>query len=81
MFFYSVFLLNKRFTLNFGLLLSKIFFPGFIIFLIGGIGVGKTFIVKSFIGNFKKNNNFIKSPTYSLVESYYFMYTIHHFDF
>ena len=51
----------------------------FVIYLIGDLGVGKTTLAQSFIQyfGFKK----VKSPTYSLVESYQNKnINIHHFD-
>ena len=51
----------------------------FIIYLIGDLGTGKTTFAQSFIQFF--NFDRVKSPTYSLVESYQNeVANIHHFD-
>ena len=51
----------------------------FVIYLIGDLGTGKTTLAQSFIQFFGFNR--VKSPTYSLVESYQNeSANIHHFD-
>ncbi|MGE4570369.1 MAG: tRNA (adenosine(37)-N6)-threonylcarbamoyltransferase complex ATPase subunit type 1 TsaE [Gammaproteobacteria bacterium] len=51
----------------------------FVIYLIGDLGTGKTALAQSFIQFFGFNR--VKSPTYSLVESYQNeSANIHHFD-
>ena len=51
----------------------------FVIYLIGDLGVGKTTLAQSFIQYFGFKR--VKSPTYSLVESYQNKnINIHHFD-
>ncbi len=50
-----------------------------IIYLIGDLGAGKTTLAQSFIGYFGFDK--VKSPTYTLVESYQNdIVDIHHFD-
>ena len=50
-----------------------------IIYLIGDLGAGKTTLAQSFIGYFEFDK--VKSPTYTLVESYQNdIIDIHHFD-
>jgi len=50
-----------------------------VIYLIGDLGAGKTTLAQSFIGYFGFNK--VKSPTYTLVESYQNeIVDIHHFD-
>ena len=82
MFIFNIYLDNKKKLFNFGNILSKIFFPKFIIFTLGNLGLGKTSLAKSFIGKFFNYRYHIKSPTYSVVETYLlFNIYIHHFDF
>ena len=51
----------------------------FVIYLIGELGVGKTALAQGFIQYFGFER--VKSPTYSLVESYEnYVINIHHFD-
>lgn len=58
------------------------FLPKSIIFLIGNLGFGKTFFVKSILGFILKYRIIIRSPTYSLINYYYFnnIY-FYHLDF
>ena len=63
-------LISKIKTTNFFKLLSKSLNPGDVICLIGGLGVGKTF-VSSVIINELTGNKLISSPTFNLVKTYY----------
>jgi tRNA threonylcarbamoyladenosine biosynthesis protein TsaE len=72
---------NEAQTLKFAAKLGKICvnYQNVIIYLVGNLGAGKTTFARGFIGcfGFKK----VKSPTYSIVESYITNNTkIHHFD-
>lgn len=53
---------------------------GFMIYLQGDLGVGKSFFSRAFIQNFLPEQK-VKSPTYTLVESYNHPgFKLHHFD-
>jgi tRNA threonylcarbamoyladenosine biosynthesis protein TsaE len=66
----------------FSTILSNIYMDNNLIFLFGNIGVGKTFFSKVFIGNIIKFSKIIKSPTFSLMETYKINdKAIYHFDF
>lgn len=80
MFLFLIYLNNKKFTFKFGVLLSKLNFPGFILLFIGNMGLGKTFLARGFINN--QYRICVKSPTYTLVEEYQaFRGLVYHFDF
>lgn len=82
MFCFYVFLNTKKEFFVFGKVLSKIFFSQSVVFLLGHLGAGKTALTKSVIGNFLNYELIVKSPTYSIVETYsLFDKTIYHFDF
>lgn len=82
MFCFYVFFRNKRDLFVFGKVLSKIFFSQAVVFLLGHLGVGKTALTKSVIGNFLNYELVVKSPTYTIAETYcFFDKTIYHFDF
>ena len=60
--------------------LSKVCKNGITIYLEGDLGAGKTTLSKGFI-RARGYNGIVKSPTYTLVESYSFSdTTIYHFD-
>lgn len=61
--------------------MSKVFFSGSVVFLLGNLGLGKTSLVRSFIGNLFNYRLIVKSPTYSMLEIYVFLNnSICHFD-
>lgn len=72
---------NETATLELGARLAELLQPGFIIFLSGELGSGKTTLVRGCLRalGFKGR---VKSPTFALVESYIIssLY-LHHFDF
>lgn len=76
-----MFLNNKKALLRLGNLLAKTLASNITFFLIGNIGLGKTSITKSMIGRYIAYSSNIKSPTYNIVENYYYNDTyIYHFD-
>jgi len=82
MFVYSIYLGDKKSVSSFGNLLSKLLYPELIVFFVGNLGSGKTFLIKGIIGSLLKYKSDVKSPTYSLVETYNLSdFFIHHFDF
>ena len=77
----NFFLQDESETLNFAKYLSDKFKPGMVIGLQGEIGMGKTCLVRAILRNLGIEGS-IKSPTFTLVESYLTQkaITIHHFD-
>ena len=67
---------NESQLINFAKKFANILSPPIIIGLSGEIGVGKTTFVRAMLQNYDINEN-IKSPTFSLLESYN---NIHHLD-
>jgi len=60
--------------------LAKLCLPPLIIYLSGELGSGKTTFARGFIRSFGYTGS-VKSPTFSLVETYTFgQVTLHHFD-
>jgi tRNA threonylcarbamoyladenosine biosynthesis protein TsaE len=58
----------------------KVADAGFMIYLQGDLGVGKSFFSRAFIQTFLPEQK-VKSPTYTLVESYNHLdFKVHHFD-
>ncbi len=65
----SIFIPDEKAMLNFGGELAEICQPGDIIFLEGHLGAGKTTLVRGFLRKMGYVGK-VKSPTYSLVETY-----------
>lgn len=73
-------LLQEQDTLALGSNLARVLKSGMVVYLQGDLGTGKTTLVRSILGQLGQKMP-IKSPTYTLVESYYLeKWTIHHFD-
>ncbi|WP_245313659.1 tRNA (adenosine(37)-N6)-threonylcarbamoyltransferase complex ATPase subunit type 1 TsaE [Allofrancisella frigidaquae] len=71
---------NERQMLSLAAEYSKSLQPGKTIFLHGDLGAGKTTFVKGILKALGYKGN-VKSPTYTLVESYEFKdFNIYHFD-
>ena len=72
-------------TLNFGRLLAKVIAPNLTIYLHGDLGAGKTTLVRGILHALGVVGK-VKSPTYTLVESYPVQaplagqFNAHHFD-
>ncbi len=76
----SIFIPDEKAMLDFGAGLAKQSRPGDIIFLEGQLGAGKTTIVRGFLRAMGYEEK-VKSPTYSLVETYFIRGNeIIHFD-
>src|ERR1700722_2619957 len=72
---------DEQATLDFGVALARCSFDAGVIFLIGELGAGKTTLARGFLRGLGFNG-VVKSPTYTLVETYHIgQKTIHHFDF
>lgn len=77
-----IFLNNKKILLNLGHVIAKTLSANISFFFTGTIGIGKTSIIKSIIGHYIDYSTNIKSPTYNIVENYYYKNTyIYHLDF
>lgn len=71
---------NEQEMENFGQHLACSIMPGLLLFLEGELGAGKTTLVRGFLRGLG-HLGAVKSPTYTLVESYAFAdYKVHHFD-
>ena len=61
-------------------LLGDINYSGLVIYLMGGLGVGKTAFARCLI-NSLGYSGLVKSPTYTIVETYHInLLTVNHFD-
>jgi len=78
---FTQFIPNEEEMLALGARLAKICVPPLILFLHGNLGAGKTTFTRGFLRGLNYNG-LVKSPTYTLVETYPFeKQTIYHFDF
>lgn len=68
----SFYLKDKKSMNEFSKILSRVYLFDTIIFLIGKFGVGKTFFTKGLLNELLNYNVFIKSPSYSFVDIYFF---------
>jgi len=64
----------------FGARLAQARAPGDRIYLQGELGAGKTTLVRGFLHELG-HKGIVKSPTYTLIESYPLRPVVHHFDF
>ena len=77
---YQITLENEDQTLAVGKTLAEASEPGFIIYLYGQLGAGKTTLTRGFLHYFGVTST-VKSPTFTLVEPYILpTQTIYHFD-
>lgn len=63
---------------------NKLWQKGLVVYLLGDLGAGKSFLTRNLIQTFAPEQK-VKSPTYTLVESYPLgfeeeSFTVHHFD-
>lgn len=76
----KVSILNEKKTIEFGKNISNYLSEGFLIFLKGELGTGKTTLTRGLIRGLGHKES-VKSPTYSLLEQYKFeKLNINHFD-
>ena len=76
----KILLYNEKNTLDLGENISAHLAEGFLIFLKGDLGAGKTTLARGLIKGLGYLGS-VKSPTYSLIEQYEFnAFTLNHFD-
>lgn len=75
-----LFLSSAQATEALGATLADIVQPGWIVFLHGQLGAGKTTLVRGFLRHLGYQGA-VKSPTYTLLEPYHFnAFSVFHFD-
>lgn len=73
-------LMDESATMDAGQRLSAHLYPGLVVFLDGPIGAGKTTLVRGLLRGLGYTGH-VRSPTYTLVESYAIGdWIVHHFD-
>ena len=73
---------NETQTAQLGRSLGKILKPGHVLGLAGPLGAGKTFLIQAMAeGMGIPQDSYVRSPTFSLLHTYYGPIPIHHVDF
>jgi tRNA threonylcarbamoyladenosine biosynthesis protein TsaE len=68
-------------TEQFAAALARDFAPGFVVYLSGGLGAGKTTLTRALLRALGFNGR-VKSPTFALLEPYNLpKFALHHYDF
>jgi len=52
-----------------------------VVFIFGDLGAGKTCLVKGIVEGFGINNEYVRSPTFSIINKYAGMMPVYHLDF
>lgn len=71
---------NERETIQLGEVLGVILTPGDIICLYGDLGSGKTYLTKGIGRGLSINENEIRSPSFTIMNTYSGRLTLYHFD-
>ena len=74
---------SEQAMLEFGIKISLLLEKGDVVYFYGDLGTGKTTLVKGILNGLGFKNENIKSPTYTIVETYEIKHkvTVQHFDF